>query len=283
MCPTPMDMPPIRKYPRTRHIEGSRLQAGDEDLSQVPFASLNGQHLVVEEKLDGANCGIRFAPSGELLIQSRGHYLTGGSAFEAQFDVVKAWAQMLRPRLEAVLGSRYVLYGECMHKKHTVYYDRLPHYFMEFDVLDLEEDRFLSTVARRQLLADLPIASVPVLHEGPLESIEALVALVRPSLYKSRNWRNTFERVVREGDLDLDRAWALVEDSDLSEGLYIKAEEGRYVTRDGDDPTLEGRFKWVRKDFHQRILEANEQARGHVGFQPLIPNQLAPNVDIWVG
>ena len=26
------------KYPRTPHIEGSRLQPGDEDLSKIPFA-----------------------------------------------------------------------------------------------------------------------------------------------------------------------------------------------------------------------------------------------------
>lgn len=26
----------IHKYPRTPHIEGSRLQPGDEDLSQIP-------------------------------------------------------------------------------------------------------------------------------------------------------------------------------------------------------------------------------------------------------
>ena len=30
----------IRKYPRTPHIEGSRLQPGDEDLSQIPFSEI---------------------------------------------------------------------------------------------------------------------------------------------------------------------------------------------------------------------------------------------------
>ena len=37
---------PILKYPRTPHLEGSRLQAGDEDLSQVPFSHLKGKYLV---------------------------------------------------------------------------------------------------------------------------------------------------------------------------------------------------------------------------------------------
>ena len=37
----------IVKYPRTPHIEGSRLQPGDEDLSQVPFGEIAGRHIVI--------------------------------------------------------------------------------------------------------------------------------------------------------------------------------------------------------------------------------------------
>ena len=72
----------ILKYPRTPHLEGSRLQPGDEDLSQIRFDEIRGKHLVVEEKCDGANTGISFGDGGELLLQSRGHYLTGsGKSF----------------------------------------------------------------------------------------------------------------------------------------------------------------------------------------------------------
>jgi hypothetical protein len=38
------------KYPRTPHIEGSRLQPGDEDLDSVPFSSIASQYVAVEEK-----------------------------------------------------------------------------------------------------------------------------------------------------------------------------------------------------------------------------------------
>ena len=69
---------PIIKYPRTPHLAGSRLQPGDEDLSQVPFSCLAGRRLTVEEKVDGANSAVSFGPEGQLLLQSRGHYLTGG-------------------------------------------------------------------------------------------------------------------------------------------------------------------------------------------------------------
>ncbi|GAA3654925.1 hypothetical protein GCM10022267_46480 [Lentzea roselyniae] len=98
----------LRKYPRTPHLEGSRLQPGDEDLDQVPFRAIAGRHLVVEEKLDGANAGISFDSSGVLKLQSRGHFLTGGPR-ERQFAPLKAWAATHQGVLWERLGTRYVL------------------------------------------------------------------------------------------------------------------------------------------------------------------------------
>lgn len=58
----------ILKYPGTQHIEGSRCQPGDEDLNNVPFKRIANRFIVVEEKVDGANCGISFSEEGELLV-----------------------------------------------------------------------------------------------------------------------------------------------------------------------------------------------------------------------
>jgi len=62
---------PIVKYPRTPHISGSRIQPGDEDLEAVARELLKGCFIVVEEKLDGSNCGISFDEGGALALQSR--------------------------------------------------------------------------------------------------------------------------------------------------------------------------------------------------------------------
>src|SRR5919201_6700397 len=150
-------MPTLHKYPRTHHLEGSRLQPGDEDAQSVPFAALAGRPLVIEEKLDGANAGISFDAAGRLWLQSRGHFLTGGSR-EKHFDLFKRWASAHADALRGALGQRFVLYGEWLYAKHTVFYDRLPHYFLEFDVLDLQDDTYLSTERRRALLASLPLS-----------------------------------------------------------------------------------------------------------------------------
>ena len=57
----------ILKHPRTRHIEGSRLQVGDM-ADDKPIEELSGQPLIVEEKLDGANSAVSFDADGNLLL-----------------------------------------------------------------------------------------------------------------------------------------------------------------------------------------------------------------------
>jgi len=154
--------PELHKYPRTRHLQGSRLQPGDEDLEQAPWTSLADQWLVIEEKIDGANAGISFDSGGRLFLQSRGHFLTGG-AREKHFALFKTWASRHRGRFWEVLGSRYLMYGEWVFAKHTIFYDRLPHYFLEFDVFDRSSGAAWSSAARRHFrrgTADLPSRGV---------------------------------------------------------------------------------------------------------------------------
>ena len=266
----------LHKYPSTQHLEGSQLQKGDAGFNQpgkrsnprTPYGALAGRFIVVEEKLDGANAGISFGAGAELLLQSRGHYLAGGGR-ERQFALFKRWAAIQENALLACLGDRYVLYGEWMGKKHSVFYNRLPHYFCEFDIYDRSERVFLSTAARCALLGEAPVLAVPVLYAGIAPPrMTDLLALLQPSLAKSADWRRDFEAVVMREGLDPQRCWPQADKSDLAEGLYIKVEEGGVVT---------ARYKWVRSDFVQAILDSNM----HHSQQPFVPNQLAPGVDIY--
>jgi hypothetical protein len=259
----------MHKYPRTRHIEGSRLQPGDEDLESFPFAELRGHFLVVEEKMDGANAAVRFDERGALLLQSRGHYLRGG-AREKHFDLFKQWASAHAAALHERLGERYVLYGEWLYAKHTVFYDALPHYFLEFDVLDTREGTFLSTQRRRALLEGAPVVSVPVLHEGAIRSHRALTSLVRGSLFKSEDWSNRLAHAAQGRDIDVARVVRETDPSDQMEGLYVKIEEeGRVV----------GRFKYVRRGFLTSVVDSGT----HWLNRPIVPNELQPGVDLFAG
>jgi hypothetical protein len=258
----------IDKYPRTPHLEGSRLQPGDDDADQMPLAELAGGHAVIEEKLDGANCGISFGPGAELLLQSRGHYLTGGAS-ERQFNLMKPWAQAHEAALLERLEDRYVMYGEWMFAKHSVWYDRLPHYFCEFDILDRRTGQFLSTRRRRELLRGAPVLSVPVLYDGPMPaSVKLLRKLVRPSLAKTPAWRQAFEHHVAREKQPLDLCWQQTDKADESEGLYLKIEDDNHVL---------ARCKFVRHGFVQTILDSGS----HHSRRPILPNLLAGGVDLY--
>lgn len=255
----------IKKYPRTPHLEGSRLQPGDEDLSQIPFSDIAGRHIVVEEKIDGANSAVSFDRDGSLLLQSRGHYLTGGYR-ERHYNLFKQWANVQRDGLFQVLGSRYIMYGEWMYAKHTVYYDALPHYFLEFDVLDRESGRFLDTSARRALLKPLPIVSVPVLAQGVFREKKPLLALLGRSNYITGTHIEHLREDARQLGLDEDRQCRETDPSDTMEGLYIKVEEGGEVV---------DRLKYVRDSFTQTV----DASQTHWLDRPIVPNRLSRPVD----
>ncbi|MEZ4439139.1 MAG: RNA ligase family protein [Polyangiaceae bacterium] len=261
-----MTAPPMLKYPRTHHLEGSRLQPGDEDLSQVRLASLRGIHLVVEEKLDGANAALSFATDGTLLLQSRGHYLTGGLR-EKHFALFKTWAATHQEAMRTVIGDRYIVFGEWLYAKHTVYYDALPHWFMEFDVWDRQAERFLTTPARHELLAPLPIAHVPVIHRGPIDRPAQLAALIRPSLYKTPRWRESLAAEATRQGLDVDRVRAETDPEDHAEGLYIKHETDCVV----------GRYKFIRQSFLQAVITSDS----HWLNRPIVPNRLHDDAEVF--
>ena len=256
----------IVKYPRTRHVDGSRIQTGDEDLNVVPFEQIRGRHVVVEEKIDGGNAGISFDTSANLKLQSRGHFLVGGPR-EKHFALLKQWANLLIDPLFTLLEDRYIMYGEWMYPWHTVFYDALPHYFMEFDIYDKQERVFLDTPRRRDLLGQLPIKQVLVLFDGQLETIEQLTDLIGDSHFKTENWKATFERICQERNIDLSLQ-GMVDNGRLMEGLYIKVEEGGQVVE---------RYKYVRAEFIQKIKDSDV----HWQSRPIIPNQLSPGVDIF--
>lgn len=251
----------IIKYPRTPHPEGSRLQPGDEDLSQIPFRQIAGRNLVVEEKCDGANSAVSFSPSGQLLLQSRGHYLTGGWR-ERHYNLMKQWASAHRDAFYQVLGSRYVMYGEWMYAKHSVFYDALPGYFLEFDILDRERGVFLDTPSRRKLTEKLPVTSVPVLARGRFTKKDDLLSLLGPSRFITPKKTERLRQVCVQNGLDPERRIRETDPSDRMEGLYLKVEEEGIVTE---------RLKYVRASFAQQVDESGT----HWLDRPIVPNLLA--------
>lgn len=249
------------KYPRTKHILGSRIQVGDDDLKKIPFNQIEGKYVVLEEKIDGANCGISFSKDGELLLQSRGHFLTGGHR-ERHFNLLKTWASRYLDELLELLGSKYIMYGEWMYAKHTIYYDKLPHYFMEFDIYDKEKGIFLSTKQRQQLLKLYPfIKSVRVLYEGIIEKPDTLTSLIGPSAFISDHAPSRLQEYCINQNLDFEKVKSETDLLGIMEGIYIKVE---------DEYTVTERYKYVRDSFKTQVADSET----HWIDRPIVENQL---------
>ena len=251
----------IVKYPRTQHLVGSRLQAGDEDLSQVPFEHIFSRHIVIEEKIDGANSAVSFDANGNLLLQSRGHYLDGGYR-ERHYNLLKQWANINKDLFYEALGCRFIMYGEWMYAKHTVFYDALPDYFMEFDIYDRERGVFLDTPSRREITDRIGIiSSVPVLKEGVFRDKKSILSLIGNSNYITENKTEVLKKLAERQGLDVEQQLRETDPSLTMEGLYIKIEE---------DGIVKERFKFVRASFLQCVMES----KSHWQSRPIIPNQL---------
>jgi len=250
----------LLKYPRTRHIMGSGLSKNDED-DYATIEEIRNKHLVLESKIDGANTGISFIDC-ELKLQCRGHFLGLGNDWP-EFDQFKVWAKTWTDQLFDMLEDRYIMYGEWMSAFHSVYYDLLPHYFMEFDIYDKKEHVFLDTPRRNEMVkkAQVMISQVRVINEGKFESIEDIVANVGLSAFISENAYANLEKELTDKNIPEKDVLLSFNKDRIMEGLYIKWEE---------DGIVKGRYKYVRPNFVQTILSSGE----HWQKRPSIANRL---------
>lgn len=193
-------------------------------------------------------------------MQSRGHFLTGG-AREKHYDLLKQWAAVHKDQLSEVLGDRYVMYGEWMYAKHSIYYDLLPNYFMEFDILDRETDSFLDTPSRHELIRNLPVCSCRVLADGNFADMADILKHLGYSRYISADHIAHLREDAERLGLDADRICRETDTSRTMEGIYIKVEENGEVV---------DRMKYVRASFLQTV----EESQSHWLDRPIVPNRI---------
>jgi hypothetical protein len=236
------------KYPRTPHLFGSKGTADDKHLDEKRSQALIADpSLIVEEKLDGTNVGMHFNEAGELVLQCRGHLITEG--MHPQYDLFKQWANVKRNVLEDRLADRYIMFGEWMYARHSIWYRQLSHYFYEFDIYDKKARAFLGLEKRLEILNDSGIETVPVVHRGEATQKE-LLALIDKSAFGSE--------FVHPSTNVVDH---------VMEGVYLRTEADGVVT---------SRAKLVRPEFTEKIKQSS-----HWQYEVMVPNELAQDVDIW--
>ena len=151
--------------------------------------------------------------------------------------------------METQLENRFILFGEWVYARHSIFYRKLTHYFFEFDIYDKEQEAFLDLEQRLTMLEGTGIQTVPVVHKG-IVTRDDLENLIAPSQFDSQFDNPTTKQT-----------------DNLMEGVYLRTEADGMVT---------GRAKFVRPEFVEKIKQST-----HWQHQQMVPNLLAENVDIW--
>lgn len=204
------------KFPSTPHLmvlPGIDIR-DDKVLSETERDELMRHVLTIEEKVDGANLGISFDAEGNIRAQNRGAYLhLPGSR---QWKKLDEWLAFRTDALFEHLSDKYILFGEWCYAQHSIFYDRLPDWFLAFDIYDRKVRRFLSSERRDRLIEKMNISKVPKLAHGKF-----LIHEIKDLLSQSK----------------------LTDQP--AEGLYLRLDQGNW---------LESRAKLIRPSFIQAVV-----------------------------
>lgn len=246
------------KFPRTAHLfsAGGNIPRDDLLADDKFRKSFFSQQVTIEEKIDGSNLGFTLDPKTfQIMAQNRSHHVTSQS--HSSFKLLDTWIQE-HPKLFEVLQPHYILYGEWLYAQHSVYYDRLPGYFIAFDIYDKQAKKFLSVAERDKRLKGTGIPVIRTVASGIFKTEEDYkkVLLTEPTLYcvggaqaVAQQQQQLKQPVAvadkkkknNEKSFKMDK---LADGAQPLEGIYIRVDEG---------PFLKYRAKIVRPDFIQTV------------------------------
>lgn len=135
-----------------------------------------GDHVVIQEKIDGANCAIRYdVETNTVVAQSRKNILNTSNTLRGFYE----WARLLDVnKVKEVLGDNLVLFGEWL-VPHSVKYPEDKYnkaYF--YDVYNTNTECYLPQSLVEGIIAELGLTYVPVFYDGEFTSMDDCLALV---------------------------------------------------------------------------------------------------------
>jgi len=131
----------FRKFEKTyRILVPEIIIKGKHHLSKKECKKLLGGKVVILEKLDGANTGI-IRHKDTYKLQKRGSLVDASEHY--QFNFFKAWGASNYDKIIKIPKDT-ILYGELMICKHTIYYNKLPDYFIPFAWFDRKKEKYFT-------------------------------------------------------------------------------------------------------------------------------------------
>lgn len=135
-----------------------------------------GDHIVVQEKIDGANFSIRYDEETDTIKAfSRKRVLDFCNNLRGAWE----WSQKLNKELvKEVLGTNLILFAEWL-VPHTIVYpkDKYQNAYC-YDVYDTEAERYLEQDKVKDIVNHLGLTYVPVFYDGEFQSWEHLKQFV---------------------------------------------------------------------------------------------------------
>jgi atypical dual specificity phosphatase len=211
----------LPEFPRTPHIP-HKVNGDDSDLitGHEEFFEAMKSRACIEEKIDGASCGMALFEDHPL-IRNRDHilrkgYFKKGSAAKEQFGSVFSWFYEHKGQfLKLKECGPYSVYGEWCVARHGIFYNRLPQWFIAYDIYDHDQKVWLQSDLTRAVLTVCGF-SMPHLFESGY--------CFRTTYDQLELWANEQSR------------WSL----EKGEGIYVKIYDDKQVT---------ARYKMVRESF----------------------------------
>jgi hypothetical protein len=143
----------LTKYPRTMHLPWSPgLQNDDRVIESLEH--LEGQEIVVTEKMDGENCSIY---KNDIHARS----------IDGRYHPSRDWVKQFAAQFNFRLGDNDRICGENMYARHSIEYNDLETYFYGFGFWN--NNICLDWDATVNLFVLLDITAVPVLYRGTFD------------------------------------------------------------------------------------------------------------------
>lgn len=209
----------LPEFDKTPHLPFNPNKHDDDIIAPAQEAEDAMNTVVfVEEKIDGANCGMRLQGSNPI-IRNRKHILCKGFVKETpakkQFASVWNWFydhKSLFEKLNQLVNAEVSVYGEWMYAKHTIFYDQLPSLFIAYDIYLPEKYSFLDTYATRIYLEKAGFSIPELLHNGRIESYDYLAKLCygQSAFSSDQKREGVYLKVNAPGGLTVGRRFKMV-------------------------------------------------------------------------
>ena len=125
-----------------------------------------GDHIVIQEKVDGANASIRYNPAtGKLSVFSRNQELFDDKALKGFWSYVQTLSVEKFMETEA-----YVIFGEWLLPHAVEYRPEAYNKWYVYDIYDMEKQEYLPQTAVREFCKKRDLKYVTTFYDGPFIS-----------------------------------------------------------------------------------------------------------------